>query len=216
MDGDPLVESIPFGEHYFRWIADELSLYNGADHYALLHQLYCKPYYWIHDGDAKLAEDSLENRAYYKSIWHDNLPDDMPINVLEVLSFLSMKLANMITDHDYKLWFWELMRNLKLDMFSDMDYVTYGGSEVIDYRLAVWLTRRYSPNGSGGLFPIFGLSFFIGRGHDHYIDQTKLSTYEQSVAYVRNNYCMLDWVEDYYKTYSDRIEEDYLWQSLTE
>ena len=212
---EPFIESRPFGEHYFRWLADDLSLHNGEDHYMLLHQLYCKPFYWVVRGDTRLIDDTLEMRAYYQSIWHSNLPEDMGVNVLEVLNCLALRMSNMIFDHNQKEWFWEFMHNLKLDKFSDRKFATESASDIVNLRLATWLTRNYSPNGRGGIFPISAISFFEGNGNAYKTDQTRLSIYEQAIMYARTNYCVCDWHKDFNQTYMDHVEEDYLWESLT-
>lgn len=191
-NGNPFVESKPYADPYFRWLAEDVSLYNGEEHWSLLHQMFCKPYYWIHNGDGKLAEDALEQRAFYQSIWRTKLPEEMELNCLEVLRYLSMRLSCMVADNTEKEWFWELMHNLKLDKFCDYDYVSQGGSDVVNYRLAMWLTRSYSPSGNGGLFPISLIRFFLN-GYKANEDQTKLSTYEQAIAYVRTRYALSGW-----------------------
>lgn len=209
-DGEPFIESRPYGDHYFRWLCEDMTLWKGKEYWALLHQLYCKPYYWIHEGDAKLAEDAMEMRAFYQSIWKSKLPEDMPINCLEIIRYLSMRLGCMVTDNSEKEWFWELMTNLKLDGFSDFNYYRAGGSSVVNYRLALWLTRRYNPAGQGGIFPMSLLRFFLNKDKADQ-DQTKLSTYEQSIAYLRVHYCILNEIESERERYSCYFfnEEDY-------
>lgn len=216
MRGEPFIDSKPYPDHYFRWLSEDMSLYKGQEHWAMLHQLYCKPFYWINEGDAKLAEDALEFRAFYQSIWKSKLPEDMPVNCLEIIRYLAMRLSNMISDNSEKEWFWELLHNLNLDRFSDYRFYKEGGSSVINYRLAVWLTRRYKPNGHGGIFPISIMRFFLN-GHHTNEDQTKISIYEQSIAYVRTQYCLLACEDSERARYScyqyDIDEEDWEWIS---
>lgn len=194
---EPFIESIPpINDHYFQWLAEDMSLHDSVDHWYLLHQLYCKPFYWIINGDAAVVDDTLELRAFYSSIWKRNpFPVDenvaeSDVNCLEVLRYLSMRLSSMITDKTEYEWFWELLKNLKLDKFSDYNYSKMGGSQAVNYRLAIWLTRRYNIDGHGGLFPLASIRYFLSKEDRE--NQTKLSIYEQAIAYARSAYRIWD------------------------
>ena len=91
----------------------------------------------------------------------------------------------MIADHSDVEWFWILLNNLGIDKFDDYNYGILGGNDIIRYRLAVWLTRDYKPNGHGGIFPLSLMRFFVNDKHFINDDQTKLSIYEQAIAYAR-------------------------------
>ena len=190
--GDPYLETEPCcNDRYFLWLCSDLSLHDTQDHWNLLYQLYCKEYYYIHPGDAKLVDDTLELRAMFQSAWRSTISDETPVNVLEVIRYLSIRLSCMIADLSDREWFWILMKNLKLDKFSDLNFTKYGGSQTVNYRIAMWLTRRYNITGHGGLFPLSAIRFFLeDRLFKNGDDQTKLSTYEQMIAYVRTEYCL--------------------------
>lgn len=183
--GDPFVVMEPVDDPYFKWLCEDLSLHNNKEYWSLLYQLYCKSFYYINNADAKLVDDTLMLRGIYESAWKVVIPEDRDVNVLEVLRYLSMRMSCMIADYSDKEWFWIFMSNLGFEKFDDYNYGMLDASDAVAYRLAVWLTRDFKPNGHGGIFPLSLIRFFLDNKQFINEDQTKLSIYEQAIAYAR-------------------------------
>jgi hypothetical protein len=101
--------------------------------------------------------------------------------MLEFLIALSIRLSETVYDHNYPdqtaHWFWVLIRNMGLDIYSDDSPF-----EEIHYSIgsAFWRlnSRTYAFDGSeGGLFPL----------REPSEDQRKVEVWYQMMAYLREN-----------------------------
>ena len=78
--------------------------------------------------------------------------DNEPCSVLEMLIALAYRCEELRHDPEYGdrtgQWFWEMIVNLKLDEFDDANYNETKVTQIVNR----FLSRKYQPNGKGGLF----------------------------------------------------------------
>lgn len=79
---------------------------------------------------------------------------DRDVSVLEVLIALSIRIERDIMgepgNYQDDRWFWIMIDNLGLNSCTNDDF----DEEIVDYILSKWLDRRFSYDGTGGIFPI--------------------------------------------------------------
>ena len=145
-------------EDYHDWMCDlmRINLPEHRKYGRLLHELDCKEFIFSHPLDKNrdldgylLREEFLFDNGYdQKDIW------DGPRSVLEVLVALSKRIETEITgdlgNDKIERWFWVMIKNLGLDIYTDDNY----DQEEVNRILDVWLQRRFKSNGKGGLFPL--------------------------------------------------------------
>lgn len=103
---------------------------------------------------------------------------DEPCTFLEMLIGLSYRMEDTMGG-DYDSWFWVIIENLDLDGMSNEAYSDLGDSKrMIDEIISDVLKRKYSKDGSGGLFPL--------KEPDK--DQRKVEIWYQMSAYLVENY----------------------------
>jgi len=169
----------PLDEQYFEWLYKQVSsvrLRNPSRTYwRLLRQLYTKEFVWhvanddnrVEDGRDLRVEFARQSRVRIDSDWLD-----LGCSMLEMMLGLSRRLA-FEAGGESRDWFWQLIENLGLTTFNDMNYNESYEREV-DRVLEDIIWRRYRPDGSGGLFPL--------RYPDR--DQRKVELWYQLNAYI--------------------------------
>ena len=142
---------------YFDWLVERIG---GQRHYKLLlSYLYDTPFRWSPKipTDANRAGDGKYLRTQYANETGDYISYSdakEPCRVLEMLIALSIRIENDITgepgdDHPER-WFWEMIKNLGIYRFNDSQF-----SEAnVEAALSMWMDRKISRTGSGGLFPL--------------------------------------------------------------
>ena len=168
-------------QEYFEWLVD---LVDGQDHQLLLYHLHQIPYIPVLERDENRAEDgaSLRDRYEYETSYsnYDIFIDTS--SVLEMLIGLSVKMNDLFVgieedDRTY-YWFWEIMTNLKLDIYVDNLFIRVNSLVEIDEILETFLNSKYDEDGQGGLFPL--------RSPEK--DQRKVEIWYQMSAYIDENY----------------------------
>lgn len=148
----------PLDEQYFTWlyahIASTAERNPSKSYWVLCKQLYEKEFVWIISGDANRAEDGRELRQEFYDSQNVHIADDewkhLGCSIFELLVGLSRRLAFYL-DGEPAGWFWEMIDNLGLSECTDVtDYDQISVDEVLDN----FMWRTYSPNGTGGLFPL--------------------------------------------------------------
>lgn len=150
----------------------------------LLDRLWKKEYYSILPNDQNRAKDGILLRDI------EDGPDYTdyygPCSVLEMLIALSKRMDYEISgsgyDVTYKDLFWEMLDNLGLMKFDDLAIMYDARTNELDYILTNWIERQYSPDGSGGIFPIKKWK----RGVD--TPQTKVEIWYQMMKYLSKSY----------------------------
>lgn len=147
----------------------------------LLEHLWRKEYYSILPNDQNRAKDGLFLRREV-----NEGQDFGPCRVLEMLIALSRRMEFQLygTDYDktYKDLFWELVNNLDLIKFDNLEADKDAMYLEIDHILTNWIERRYSPDGHGGVFPLNNWQKSSG------IEQTEVEIWYQMMLYLSENY----------------------------
>ena len=149
----------------------------------LLEHLWRKEYYSILPNDQNRAKDGLFLRREV-----NEGQDFGPCRVLEMLIALSRRMEFQLygTDYDktYKDLFWELVNNLDLIKFDNLEAAKDAMYLEIDHILTNWIERRYSPDGYGGVFPLNNWQKSSG------IEQTEVEIWYQMMLYLSENYAI--------------------------
>lgn len=165
----------PIENEYFNWLCAKVTGASSPNHYALLAILHRTEFVWVVAGDRHRAEEGLELRLDFLRETHqasDDSWEHQPCSVLELLIGLA-KRASFQTGSKLKVWFWELMTNLRLDEFRRVNSMS---EQIIKDILDTFIWRQYRPDGDGGLFPISRTD----------IDQRKNEIWYQFCEYVED------------------------------
>ena len=148
----------------------------------LLEHLWRKEYYSILPNDQNRVKDGLFLRREV-----NEGQDFGPCRVLEMLIALSRRMEFQLygTDYDktYKDLFWELVNNLDLIKFDNIEAAKDAMYLEIDHILTNWIERRYSPDGYGGVFPLNKWKKNDGK-------QTEVEIWYQMMSYLSENYAI--------------------------
>ena len=148
----------PVENMYFNWLIAKVrkagNMSASHTHSYLLKTLHQTEFVWLLSGDDNRAEDGLELRSEF--ILEANAPDDVEWRTQTGCSMLEMfvafsRRAAYSTDIPAWEWFWEFMRNLGMDEFTNGVGVRPEQIGEILYNV-IW--RTYDYNGDGGIFPI--------------------------------------------------------------
>ena len=163
-----------YEDEYFYWLLHRV---RNRSHYKLLRFLFETAYIFTIPMDENRADDGIQLR--YEYIYEKGINEDEfrylnePCNLFEMMLALAVRIS-LIMDNpnkgdDTHVWFWKMISNLGLNKSTDnnfnLDYV----QNVIRH----FLTRKYGPNGRGGLF-------FV-RSEKHIED---LQLWEQAMLYL--------------------------------
>lgn len=122
-------------------------------YWKLFKQLYNTEFTWLLSGDRNRAEEGRELRRHFADAQGLTVADtewlDLGCSVLELLYHLADRLEFDLGEQ-FDIWFWDLVSNLGLISFTDANY----DAETVDYILMHFMWRQYSPNGTGGAFPL--------------------------------------------------------------
>ena len=165
-------------EHlYFNWlcarVVDMKAVDSHPDYWKLLTHLHKTEFVWMMLGDNNRAMDGKELRREF--ILLEELPDDevwrveIGCSVLEMLIAFSRR-AEFQDDTPTYDWFWEFIRNLGLEEFTDNDY----DPQAVEDILQRFIWRTYDSYGNGGMFPI----------RNPYDDQRDLEIWHQFCEYM--------------------------------
>lgn len=145
-------------EEYFTYLKDKISR-GKANHNLLLAYLFDTPFIWSYKipTDANRSKDGKCLRDRYANETGDYLMYDDRVeacNVLEMLVALSIRIEEDImaepgNEHP-EVWFWEMIKNLGLDMMSDSRFWEKNVRGILE----IWLGRQFEEDGRGGLFPL--------------------------------------------------------------
>ena len=166
---------------YYNYLVRSIRTPESNKYTSLLNRLWKKEYYSIIPNDQNREKDGL----YLRQEFGIDL-DLGPCRVLEMLIALSRRIEFQLygTDYNksYKNLFWELIDNLDLIRFDNVEAAKDEIYLEIDHILTTWIERRYSPNGSGGVFPLKKWRNGVS------IDQTEVEIWYQMMLYLGENY----------------------------
>lgn len=145
---------------YFNWLIDRVDVNIGNNpekSYAMLMRtLHKKDFYWLIELDSNRAVDGTGLREVFADEFgiRDIQCLMRPCSILEMMVALSARIERDLMsdswDDNSPKWFWDMIKNLGLDIYSDK-YFDY---ETVDYILDNWLSRYFSKNGIGSPFPV--------------------------------------------------------------
>jgi hypothetical protein len=181
-----------YGE-YFDWLCELINLKPGKFD-ILIHELYKLEFYWVTNLDSDRAEDGKILRGEFRNRGMFESKEDLerqPCSVLEALIGLSRKMDYILDDEDRgdrtRIWFWEMIGNLKLDEFTDESFDTLRAqdwkrldriSEICNH----WLSREFNNNGFGSPFPLF----------NPHRNQREITMIDQLNDYIMEKYMVND------------------------
>lgn len=159
-----MVESLQ--QTYYNWLCalafpDEFLRNSYSNLLYILHKI---SFRWSLRMDENRQIDGLDLRYKFGSI--NNIPDYI---VKEQIDFVECSVLEMMMALAYKcedeimcdpregdrtqIWFQEMIKNLGLDHYQNQNWTRSSEAEVI-HVINLFLDRRYSPNGQGGLFVV--------------------------------------------------------------
>ena len=142
---------------YFYWLMSRVGLITGNDflnHKHLCSILFKREYYIV--DDIPLEINRLKNGLFMRKVYEKPLPDDMPVNCLEVLVAMAIAIEDNLM-YDYikgdrtYMWFQDMLMNLGCWTYDDKSSAIECN---VNMRLDTWLDRTYDRDGNGSPFPI--------------------------------------------------------------
>lgn len=107
---------------YFRWLVEQIDNGEASKYKHLLNDLFDISYRWIVELDGNRALDGMDLRRRFR----DGYDRDIGCSVLEMLVALSIRFEHDVMcepgDEDPSRWFWLILRQLDLDLFTDDSY----------------------------------------------------------------------------------------------
>lgn len=145
---------------YFDWITSLIIKPTGNHNYSkLLSYLFNKNFRYTIKLDENRYADGINLRYLYDCNHEDcysmqEILEDKPCSVLEMMIALSIKCENQIMDdpdigNRTSVWFWQMIDNLGID--CDDDYYDY---DYVNNKVNIFLDRQYQYDGTGGLFKV--------------------------------------------------------------
>lgn len=169
---------------YLEWLYNLVGGPEKGNYLYLFRRLQAREFFWMVPNDDNRAEDGKSLRGRFASETGITDVDILfgPCSILEMMVGLAVRWeTNIMHDEDLgdrtAVWFWEMIKNLKLDKYTDEAFTVDSFTEV-DKILTRFVNRRYRKSGKGGLFPL---------KHPKK-DQTKVEIWEQITEYFKERY----------------------------
>lgn len=151
----------PLDDRYLEWLYSHIGAVRNrnpaASYWLLAKKLYSREFVWLVANDNNRVDDGVALRdGFMEQQGSDEIdPNWMGLgcSMLEMLIALSQR-AYFETDVEAGDWFWLFMEHMGLRSFSDAHFKSNGGEDVVDWAVDQVIFRTYSPDGSGGLFPL--------------------------------------------------------------
>lgn len=157
MDNEKLfmkTSDVSLVNHYYVWLLKLIKVDEHPGYTKLLRYLKLKEFYWTVPNDKNRADDGKELRYDFlreNGLLSSDIWEEEPCSVLEMLIALARRISDDIVPdfgEDTAYWFWRLLDNLGVTLFSDNCYK----SDTIEAVVSLFLDRKYGKDGSGGLF----------------------------------------------------------------
>lgn len=145
---------------YFKWLAS-IAMPDENNYNQLLSTLFQMNFEPSMEEDNNRAIDGINFRKHFANVNHfpESIVDyylmNEPCSLLEMMVALAFKMEECIMSDDNKgdrthIWFKEMLNSLDLINQDDYNFV----QDYVEYRINIFNTRSYCPNGYGGLFTI--------------------------------------------------------------
>ena len=168
-----------FKKKYFHWLCDFTG--DWASYKLLLRRLHDTPFLYILDRDENRAKDGIDLRYRFgreNGVAKAEIERyfDASCSVLEMMIALAIRceehiMANSDLGDRTGRWFWGMIANLGLSLQMNTNYCP----RKIDDILKDFLSRKYAPNGEGGLFTV----------HSSRFDLRSVEIWYQAMWYLR-------------------------------
>lgn len=143
---------------YLAWMY-RLVCGDDSSFHSLLEYLYSVDFYYVISRDGNRAADGIDLRyrfAYENEIDYSTAAaylDDRPCSMLEMLVALSLRceeqfMSDSEVGNRTGVWFFTMLGNLGLDYMDNGHFDEVKADAIVE----IFLERKYSPNGRGGLF----------------------------------------------------------------
>ena len=174
---------------YYEWLLDYIrsDTVESYDYNLLLRELHRIPFKALVKGDLNRADDGLELRELYSVENNLSMSERYSLMRLGECSVLEMMIAfseriygeimGGLLDKPKSYWFWIMVSNLGLDVYTD-DVYYQGGKDAVENTIDVFLSRQYRRNGKGGLFPL----------ENPKCDQRNVELWYQANYYMQEHY----------------------------
>lgn len=143
---------------YFNWLCNKIQVRRKKTYKRLYFQLYFTGFRWSIPLDKNRSSDGVSLRYIFAMEVYGNpdIESKLPktdSNVLEMMAALSDRLdreytGDLINGSRAYIWFWNMMKNLGLDDFDDLNY----DENRVGFIITRMLNRQYRPDGLGNLF----------------------------------------------------------------
>ena len=143
---------------YYDWLCNKLGA--DPDHYILFSILYRKRFIVV----ARMDQNFVDNVGRLRDIYEKETGNKYQghksttwCSVLELLYLVALRWDEVISNlHPrYEQWFWEMIRNLGLDGYTDDELLERSNLRwAIEDILDTFMDRTYYYDGRGGLFPL--------------------------------------------------------------
>ena len=152
---------------YFEWLYSFIGSVTDRNpnhsYWLLAEQLHKKEFRYLVPNDDNRAVDGKALRHVYAStdsFMSVDVDESAPCSMLELCIGLAIRMnfAYWWPEQDTVVgdWFWELMKNVGLDIYTDDRYSnTEKAWVIIEEVLDVVIDRSYTSQGYGGLFPLW-------------------------------------------------------------
>lgn len=182
---------------YFNNLCSKITFIDDICWYSLLlYKLHQIEFYAVHPMDDNRAGDALGHRLEYERDFNTSSGmGDGPATVLEVLVGIAIRFSFIVSkiDEDLtKYCFWHLLDNLGLTKMDDDNYYQMGGDVAVCEIIGNWLSRSYSVDGEGGIFP-------MGRPR---FNQREVEIFYQMNQYASDPRCE-EWLRSVRKDWSE-------------
>lgn len=145
---------------YYTWLCDMAHCGDKNGYSKLTTKLHNTPFTYIKSNillmrDSSREDDGILLRTDFIEDKHTSITAIQgECSLLEMLVALSRRIDDLCTDsREYSnidKWFWRLLSNLKLDIYSDVKY----NDEEVTKIISNLINRKYDKFCNGGLFPI--------------------------------------------------------------
>ena len=180
-----MTSETPLDERYLDWLYSlvaptRINKNPARSHFKLVEQLFKKEFLWFVPNDDNRIEDGKGLREEFiqaTDAERDYIWLELGCSVLEMLIALCRH-AEFESGRDAYYWFWRIMDNLGIRIYTDNQY----DDEVrliVDDAIEIMIRRSYRHDGVGGIFPL----------RDPEKDQRDVELWYQMSSYIlENNY----------------------------
>lgn len=186
MDNDTLFvksSDVSLMNHYYVWLCRMIDNGSKKNYSRLLRYLRSKEFYYSVPNDVNRAEDGKNLRKKYLTsggLLSTDIWEDEPCSVLEMVIALSIRLStDIMPDYGYDVsyWFWQMMRNLGLDFYTNERF----NLEEVDEIVKNWLDRSYQKILKSGKILLKS-----GKIDRKFVEKTEI--WYQMMAWISENY----------------------------